>query len=152
MNSLYIWGAIFVLALVVEVATAGLATIWFAGGALVAFILRVLEVPDSLGGANVVSVASGAFSGSEAEVLILPRTLSRLPGGAFAGMEKLGKAALMAQRLPEVGDALLEGAADGLAIFVPDGLYASYTTDYFWGLYAAHIRALGSLSEGGAGA
>ena len=45
MNSLYIWGAIFVLALIVEVATAGLATIWFAGGALVAFILRVLEVP-----------------------------------------------------------------------------------------------------------
>ena len=45
MNSLYIWGAIFVLALVVEVATAGLATIWFAGGALVAFILKVLEVP-----------------------------------------------------------------------------------------------------------
>ena len=47
---------------------------------------------------------------------------------------------------------VLEGAADGLAIFVPDGLYASYTTDYFWGLYAAHIRALGTLSEGGAGA
>ena len=45
MNSLYVWLGIFVLALIVEAATAGLATIWFAGGAMVAFVLAVLKVP-----------------------------------------------------------------------------------------------------------
>lgn len=45
MNSLYVWLGIFVLAVIVEVATAGLATIWFAGGAFVAFVLAILKVP-----------------------------------------------------------------------------------------------------------
>ena len=44
MNSLYVWLGIFVLAVIIEVATAGLATIWFACGAFVAFILAVLKV------------------------------------------------------------------------------------------------------------
>ena len=45
MNSLYIWLGLFVLAVIVEAATAGLATIWFACGAFVAFVLAVLKVP-----------------------------------------------------------------------------------------------------------
>ncbi|MBO4838551.1 MAG: NfeD family protein [Lachnospiraceae bacterium] len=44
MNSLYVWLGIFVLAVIIEVATAGLATVWFACGAFVAFILAVLKV------------------------------------------------------------------------------------------------------------
>ena len=44
MESLYVWVGIFVLALIVEVATAGLATIWFAGGALIAFLLALLKL------------------------------------------------------------------------------------------------------------
>ncbi len=38
----WIWLGFFVLLLVVEIATMGLATIWFAGGALVAFIAAML--------------------------------------------------------------------------------------------------------------
>jgi len=42
--NMYIWLGIFVLAVLIEIMTAGLATIWFACGAFVAFILTVLEV------------------------------------------------------------------------------------------------------------
>ena len=44
MNPLYIWLGIFILAVILEAATAGLATIWFAAGAFAAFILAVLKV------------------------------------------------------------------------------------------------------------
>ncbi len=41
----YVWLIVFVLSVVAEIATAGLVSIWFAGGAVVAFILAVLDVP-----------------------------------------------------------------------------------------------------------
>jgi membrane protein implicated in regulation of membrane protease activity len=40
----YIWIALFVVLLIVEGLTMGLTTIWFAGGALVAFILALFDV------------------------------------------------------------------------------------------------------------
>ena len=40
-----IWLGILALLLVVEAITAGLTTIWFAGGALAAFVLAMLDVP-----------------------------------------------------------------------------------------------------------
>ena len=40
----YAWLIIFVLAVIMEAATAGLTTIWFAGGAFVAFILALIGV------------------------------------------------------------------------------------------------------------
>lgn len=39
------WLIIFVLMVVIELATFGLATIWFAGGAVIAFILALIGVP-----------------------------------------------------------------------------------------------------------
>lgn len=40
----YAWLIVFIVCVVLEAATAGLATIWFAGGALVAFLLALLKV------------------------------------------------------------------------------------------------------------
>ena len=40
-----VWLGIMILMLVIEVATLGLTTIWFAGGALVATLLALLDVP-----------------------------------------------------------------------------------------------------------
>lgn len=40
-----LWLVIFVLMVVIELVTLGLATIWFAGGAVIAFILALLGVP-----------------------------------------------------------------------------------------------------------
>lgn len=41
----YLWLIAFIALLVLEIVTLGLTTIWFAGGALVAFILSMLKVP-----------------------------------------------------------------------------------------------------------
>ena len=41
---IYVWLAVFILSILVEAATAGLASIWFAGGAFVAFILALIGV------------------------------------------------------------------------------------------------------------
>ncbi len=40
-----IWLLILIIAIVIEIATMGLTTIWFAGGALVAFLLALLNMP-----------------------------------------------------------------------------------------------------------
>lgn len=44
-STILFWLALMVLMLIIEIATMGLTTIWFAGGALVAFILAMLNVP-----------------------------------------------------------------------------------------------------------
>ena len=40
-----IWLLVLIISIVIEIASLGLTTIWFAGGALVAFILALLNVP-----------------------------------------------------------------------------------------------------------
>ena len=47
MNAIY-WLILFIVLLVVEIITLGLTTIWFAGGALTAFVLSLLGVSDVL--------------------------------------------------------------------------------------------------------
>ena len=44
MNPVYVWLAALVTFVVIEIATMGLTTIWFAGGALIALVLAMLEV------------------------------------------------------------------------------------------------------------
>ena len=39
------WLAVMVIMLIIEIATLGITTIWFAGGALVAFVLAMFNVP-----------------------------------------------------------------------------------------------------------
>lgn len=47
MNAIY-WLILFIVLLVIEIITLGLTTIWFAGGALTAFVLSMLEVPSTV--------------------------------------------------------------------------------------------------------
>ncbi|GFI08094.1 hypothetical protein IMSAGC007_00538 [Lachnospiraceae bacterium] len=47
MNAIY-WLILFIVLLVIEIITLGLTTIWFAGGALTAFVLSMLEVPPTV--------------------------------------------------------------------------------------------------------
>lgn len=47
MNAIY-WLILFIVLLVIEIITLGLTTIWFAGGALTAFVLSMLEVPPAV--------------------------------------------------------------------------------------------------------
>lgn len=47
MDAIY-WLILFIVLLVIEIITLGLTTIWFAGGALTAFVLSMLEVSSEL--------------------------------------------------------------------------------------------------------
>ena len=47
MNAIY-WLILFIVLLVIEIITLGLTTIWFAGGALTAFVLSMLEVSPAV--------------------------------------------------------------------------------------------------------
>ena len=104
--------------------------------------LQTLDIPETLGGAEVVSVGADAFAGSAAEEVVLPSTIARLPGRLFAGMDRLARVTLMAAALPEVGDELLLDANPGVRLRVPADLYGTYTTDYFWGAYSEHLEPL----------
>ena len=44
MNAMY-WLILLIVLVVIEIITLGLTTIWFAGGALAAFVLAMLDVP-----------------------------------------------------------------------------------------------------------
>jgi len=104
--------------------------------------LQILSIPETLEEADVISVASAAFDGSIAEEIVLPSTITQLPGRLFAGMNQLTKATLLSDVLPEIGDELLLEANPGIRIRVPSDLYGSYITDYFWGAYAGQLEAL----------
>jgi membrane protein implicated in regulation of membrane protease activity len=45
LSAVLFWLAVLVLMLVIEITTLGLTTIWFAGGAMVAFVLAMIKVP-----------------------------------------------------------------------------------------------------------
>lgn len=47
MNAIY-WLILFIVLLVIEIITLGLTTIWFAGGALTAFVLSMLEISPAV--------------------------------------------------------------------------------------------------------
>ena len=48
MQMVIIWLAILIIAIIVEVMTLGLTTIWFAGGALIAAVVAMINAPLSL--------------------------------------------------------------------------------------------------------
>lgn len=63
----------------------------------------VLAIPGQIGGLPVTAIAEGAFSGVEAEKIVLPNTLSNLADGAFqdCAMEEL----VLSDNLAQFGDA-----------------------------------------------
>ena len=68
MNPVYVWLAALAACVVIEIATMGLTTIWFAGGALVALILAMLDVSFY--------VQSGAFLVISIVLLVSTRPLA----------------------------------------------------------------------------
>ena len=68
MNPIYVWLIALVAFVVIEIATMGLTTIWFAGGALIALVLALLKVS--------VYVQAGAFLVISIVLLICTRPLA----------------------------------------------------------------------------
>ena len=104
--------------------------------------LQTLNIPQTLGGANVISVSAEAFADCAAEEITLPDTITHLSGRLFNGATRLEKVNLLSASLPEVGDELLSGANPSLRIYVPANMYGSYIADYFWGAYSERLEAM----------
>ncbi|MBQ3574256.1 MAG: hypothetical protein IJA26_01175, partial [Clostridia bacterium] len=104
--------------------------------------IQSISIPDTIEGVNVISANPAAFEGSIAEEIILPSTVTQLPGRLFAGMDRIAKVTILSEALPEVGDELLVDANPGIRICVPSDLYGSYITDYFWGAYSGQLEAM----------
>lgn len=108
MNPIYIWLTALVVFVVIEIATMGLTTIWFAGGALVALVLALIKVPFY--------VQMGAFLVISIILLICTRPLAM----KFFNQERIqtnvdsvvGKQAIVVARidnLKEEGQVILNG-------------------------------------------
>ena len=69
MNAIYTWLLLTAALLVIEALTAGLTTIWFAGGAVVALILTFLGAP--------VWLQTGSFAAVSLILLLVTRPLVR---------------------------------------------------------------------------
>ena len=92
---------------------------------------RVLTVPESIENAKVYKIGNRAFAGASAETIELPE-VSVLGGEIFKDAASLKDVHLRAVKLPEVGDSLLSGAPANVKIYVPQEVYGTYITDYFW--------------------
>lgn len=67
--SAILWLACFIIFLVVEIATVSLVSVWFAGGALVAFIVNLM-------GVNSIWIQTGTFIGVSVVLLAITRPLA----------------------------------------------------------------------------
>ena len=108
MNPVYVWLIALVAFIIIEIATMGLTTIWFAGGALVALVLALIKVPFY--------VQMGAFLVISIILLICTRPLAM----KFFNQERIqtnvdsvgGKQAIVVARidnLKEEGQVILNG-------------------------------------------
>lgn len=104
--------------------------------------LQKLSVPQTIAETPVVSVSTGAFSEANAEVIVLPKTITHLAGSLFKDALKLKTVELHASALPEVSDELFKNANQNVVIAVPDELYGLYITDYFWGVNASRMKPM----------
>ena len=68
MNAIYTWLLLTAALLVIEAMTAGLTTIWFAGGAVAALVLAFLGMP--------VWIQTGAFAAVSLVLLLITRPLA----------------------------------------------------------------------------
>ncbi len=108
---------------------------------------ELLAIPDFTEGAEVSTVAKGAFDGSSCLRLTLGRSISRLDGGALSGSaitEVIIPDGRGAQDISVPNNTSQElfvaGGQQKLAIYVDVQLYDEYLSDYFWGDYAVWLK------------
>lgn len=98
-------------------------------------VAETLTIPPEIENVSVYKIASGTFRNSRAATITLPDSITVL-GTALFENAAVTEVILNASTLPEVGDGLADGAAEGLTIFVPAEAYGNYVTDYFWSRYS----------------
>ena len=103
---------------------------------------EVLTVPSAIEGFGVYKIGGDAFAGCAAAVIEIPGSVSVLGTGLFRDAANLTQVRLLSEKLPEVGDGLMAGAARDLVVYVPGDLYSDYVTDYFWGRYGQWLKPM----------
>lgn len=104
--------------------------------------LSHLMIPQEIAGVPVVSVSAKAFASSDAKTIVLPKTIEHLSGSLFNDAKNLKKVELYASQLPEVSEELFKGANPDVILYVPDEMYGTYITDYFWGVNADRMKPI----------
>jgi hypothetical protein len=98
-------------------------------------------LPSVYDGRNVTAVDSNAFYGcAMLEYIHIGKTYKSLSKQAFAGCVSLKGVYLYemdGNRISPPGDGLLDGAVEGLKIYIPEG--ANYSTGYTWTKYLDHF-------------
>lgn len=109
---------------------------------------NTLEIPDTVSGMPVKTVADGALKDAGAVTLILGNNISRLDGGALSsGTLKTvvipdGKGAGDISVPNSMSEKLAtDGAPDDLRISVDPSEYSGFTADYFWGDYGKYLES-----------
>ena len=106
-----------------------------------------LTLPLAMDGLAVQTVAAGAFAGCDLleEIIIEADTnLSLMNNNAFEGAANLKRITIRC--MPDdilVGNGLMDGAADGVKIFVPRDYYGDYAAHYFWSEFMSYISISG---------
>ncbi len=77
--------------------------------------------------------------------IVIPDTLDdkkvvALQGAIFEGCTQLEEIIIQCDKMPEVGNSLLQGLDNKIKIKVPKDLYIDYLTDYFWGYYSENLE------------
>ena len=98
-----------------------------------------ITVPGVIENCDVYKIASRAFAGCHAKTIVLPSSIRVMSAALFDGASSLETVKLNAEKLPEVGDGLLDGAPDSVMITVPESAYGNYVTNYFWTRYSAYL-------------
>lgn len=101
-----------------------------------------IVVPESIEGLLVYKIEANAFQNCSASVIDLPTGVTVLSASPFKDAKNLTSVYLRSEKLPSVGDSLMNGAPDGAIIYVPSELYGDYVTDYFWANYAGVIEKM----------
>ena len=108
MNAIYTWLLLTAALLVIEALTAGLTTIWFAGGAVVALILTFLGAP--------VWLQTGSFAAVSLILLLVTRPLvrkyMRKGSGATSLDRMIGQEVLVTEQIDNLqgtGEVQIEG-------------------------------------------
>lgn len=105
-------------------------------------MIRNLEIPETIDAVPVFSVSEGAFSLSNAQTIVLPETITYLSGSLFSDAPNLQRVELHASFLPEVSEELFENANSSVTLYVPEEMYGTYITDYFWGVNASRMKPM----------
>ncbi|MCR5823345.1 MAG: hypothetical protein K6G60_02835 [Lachnospiraceae bacterium] len=101
--------------------------------------LDLLDVPGELAGYGVWCIDAFAFENAKAATLIIPESVTSIREGIIRNAA-VKTVYINCSAIPEVASDMLYGALDDVILYIRPDLYGKFSTDYFWGNFAEHMR------------